>query len=264
MKAIILNKTKFKERDLICHLLVPNGGQVSCLFYGGAGGGTKRKSSVLEIGHVIEVTFQNKKNEIQTDLEIAKEYQLVWNYDKIRLNHRAFYLLSFFLELILKVARPLHHDELDYDDHAELFNVLSNAIFYLEQDVDHIDETHFKHLCIFLSKLSHAMGVFPEVSECLYCGIDLNGGVEYALQKTEGGFACHDCLAQKEEHAASLKHIQISKRLRAVLVKSLQTLYKNHSEVANSGLEETNELLDYLFFQFHFQKHQFKTLRMIL
>lgn len=242
---------------------MPNGGQISCLFYGGAGGGKRKKSSLLEVGYVIDVSFAKKKSEIKSEMETASEFQLVWNYDQLRLSHNAFYLLSFYLELILKVARPLEHDELDLEEHGELFNVLSNAIFFLEQDCANINETKFKHLSLFLTKLSHAMGVYPEVSECLYCGIDLNEAQSYALLKNEGGFACGDCLSQKEEQQVDRRTLDMSKRLRATVVQSIRTLYKDHQQLSNVGAEESNELMEYLFFQFHFQKHQFKTLRML-
>jgi recombinational DNA repair protein (RecF pathway) len=263
LKAIVLSKTKFKERDVICHLLTANGGQISCLFYGGAGGGKKMKPSILEVGYLIDVTIAQKKNEIVTELLMAKEYQASWSYTELRLNHHAFYLLCFYLEIIQKIARPLDSGELDVNEPNELFTVLSNAIYYLEQDSKNIQKNKNRHLSLFLTKLSHAMGVFPETDSCIYCDVSLNDAEAYALLRNEGRFACSDCLSQKEDLNFSMQSMNSSKQLRSIMVKGIRTLYKDHDDLHDVTDAVASEILDYLFYQFHFQKHQFKTLRMI-
>lgn len=265
MKAIILNKIKFKEKDIICQLLIENGATVSCLFYGGAGGSSsKRKSSIIEVGHVLDITFNQAKKDIVSDLLTAKEYQLKWSYKNIRNNYQAFCTLSFYLELMSKLARPINQDELEIIHHEELFTILSNAIFYLDQDGVNAEKTKNNHLCLFFVKICHAMGVFPETADCIYCGNPLIGQSLIFLQKNDGGFACKTCLEQKFEQESKNINFQADNKLHHMFLMGAQTYYRDHAKIQNASNQLVLDLLDYLFFQFHFQKANFKTLTTLL
>lgn len=66
IEGILLSKLPYKDRHLICHMLLRSGKKVGVIFYGGAGGGKKMKSTNLELGHMIKVELKhsNKNKEL--------------------------------------------------------------------------------------------------------------------------------------------------------------------------------------------------------
>ena len=83
IEGIILAKNLFKERDLICRLLLRNGKQVSVLCYGGQGGGRRMKSSLIELGHLLSLEISRFRRNHQ-GMYSSREYSLVWHHRYLR------------------------------------------------------------------------------------------------------------------------------------------------------------------------------------
>ena len=94
IEGLVLSKVPYDERHIIANLLLRSGRKVAVVFYGGRGGGKKQKSSIIELGFMLSVELAHAKT--NSDIYHAKEWNLVWNHDLIRLDHTAFYLMCFF------------------------------------------------------------------------------------------------------------------------------------------------------------------------
>ncbi len=72
IEGILLSKLAHGERNLLVKLLLRSGKIISVMFYGGRGGGEKKKSSVLEIGTMLKVELARSKS--NSELYSAKEW----------------------------------------------------------------------------------------------------------------------------------------------------------------------------------------------
>ncbi|MBC7539412.1 MAG: recombination protein O N-terminal domain-containing protein, partial [Bacteriovorax sp.] len=133
IEGIVLSKIPYDERHIIAHLLLRSGRKVSVVFYGGRGGGVKQKSSVIELGFMLSVELRTSKS--TGEIYHAKEWNLVWHHDLVRLDHSAFYVMCFFLEIINKVSpsENLHEVHEENVEMVGLFTTLSNALVHLEK-----------------------------------------------------------------------------------------------------------------------------------
>ena len=190
IEGIILSKLPYKERHLICNLLLRSGKKISVIFYGGRGGGKKHKSTVLELGRMLRVEL--KQSSKQRDLYSAKEWTLLWSHERIRSNHNAFYLMCFYLELLSKISQVEIMDghSKSFESCQEgNFRVLSNALVFLE---DSLKDNLFQKeaaLSIFMGKLLLEHGIFPHLSTCCLSDEALTDHSDVALLPEEGGFA---------------------------------------------------------------------------
>ncbi len=207
IEGIVLSKSLFKERNLIAHILLRNGEKCPVLFYGGAGGGAKKKSSLVEVGHLLKIELrpsQNSKGE--SALATAKEWSLVWSAERIRYSYPSFVLSCFYLEVCQKISPELSsfHHLLNNSSGEGTFRVLSNALFFLNGDLSD-GQIPFSdlHLALFLAKVLAEMGLYPAYRECLFCassffesgplGDKLNLCPSGMLYLDKGGISCADC-----------------------------------------------------------------------
>ena len=261
VEGLIINKTPYKERDLICQLLLRTGNVLSIYFYGGRGGGKNLKGSILEIGHMIKIELTGRKKKIESDLHMAKEYQLVWAPNAIRLNFKAYYLSIFFMEYISKIA--LQEDiEFDNGENQGLFNVLSNGLFYLDKacaNAPHLSN----HLFFYFTKLCIHLGVVPGVDHCLYCDCELKNDLVY-FDVQDGGFSCLDCSSKKDEFLSENKNLLSEYQSSLRLKQKLKAIFKlNYSleniESLDVDMGMCHAMFNYINYQFGFSKDQFRT-----
>lgn len=187
IEGILISKTPFQDRHLIGHLLSRQGNRVPLLFYGGQAGGKKKKSSTLELGHLLKVELQRSQS--GQELYKAKDWKLNWAPQKMRENHKAFYLMCFFLEVLQKIS--LTEEVSEREEHQGLFLVLSNALFYLEDSLKNEKFYPSVHFNFFLGKLLLQLGIQPQISECLSCQKVLTSKASFCPD--EAGFYCSDC-----------------------------------------------------------------------
>lgn len=252
IEGIVLSKLPFQERHLICKILLRTGQKVSVLFYGGMGGGKKQKVTGLEFGHLIKITLAAGKR--RGNLLTAKEWVVAWSHKEIRLSHRAFLSLCFYLELIDKVSVEAHYDELDLptDHGAGPFKVLSNAIFYLEKASVDKNCSFLAQRFTFLAKLLIDQGVFPDLHECLLTGGDLGECSSIHLSAEHGGFVNLATLPIQEQNENDWEVWQ-------TLIQISSQKYQNLQTLVLDDINYLKKLFHFFCFQFHFEKRMFKT-----
>ena len=269
VEGIILNKTPYKERDLICHLLLRTGKKMTIYFYGGRGGGKSHKGSILEVGFMLAIELGRKKKSIESDMFTAKEYRLLWRSDQIRQNYQAFYLESFFLEYVNKIAIDEYDDD-DHqtDEHAGLFNVLSNALFYLDESLSKNNFESKNHLFIFLAKLSAQLGIVPAVDHCIFCDHLLSETELCLFDPHNGGFSCVECASQRNEFLSENHQLrqdyQNSQRLRSKMKQVFIRPYKEYGEL--QGIENGQNIAEFNFinYQFGFRPDNFRSWKLLI
>ena len=193
IEGIILSKMPFQDRHMICHLLGRNGRKTSVLFYGGQGGGIKKKSSNLDLGTMVWVELAPSRS--TQSLLRAKEWDILWRHKKIREHYPIFAHLCFYLETVAKLSPEDNLFEEETPGHQNLFKVAANGIYSLEKNTTPQTKNLFFRSTLFLGKLLIAEGLFPEVSHCILTGKALrrNGG-ESVLLNDLGGLALREAL----------------------------------------------------------------------
>jgi recombinational DNA repair protein (RecF pathway) len=253
IEGLIIKKTPFKERDLIVHLLLRSGRKISIIFHGGQGGGKKKKSSILELGHMIWIELSRSKS--TSSIYRAREWGALWTSKNIRKNYNAFSLMCFYLEIIGKVApEESLHDELLQGQLESVggFTVLSNAIFYLDKRLEE-DKGEFhleSHVLYFLGKILLDMGIFPDANYCIHCNAELAQVETAKLVPDQGGFACTSCSAHHE------------KELWTALSKIGQSAYKDITDF-NLSRPFSAELFNYFCYQMQLSKSDFRAISVV-
>ncbi|MBP9674598.1 MAG: DNA repair protein RecO C-terminal domain-containing protein [Bacteriovoracaceae bacterium] len=251
IEGILLSKTPYGDKHIISNLLLRNGEQVALMFYG-AQAGKKTKTSQLEIGSVFKIDLQHK-NSNSSEMYIVKEWIATWVPRAIRENHDSFFLASFYLELLKKIAIKTEL-QVGNLEHEGLFRVGSNALFYLEESLQKKVFEKQTHLTLFLVKLIFESGVIPQLEHCLFCERELSHQEKLHFDRKEGGFICTYC-----QTSASVKEAQVYRFFkRAITLK-----YTDYEKMQNSENHINQELMDYLCYQLRFSLQDFKTLPML-
>ncbi|MCK5882425.1 MAG: recombination protein O N-terminal domain-containing protein [Bacteriovoracaceae bacterium] len=260
VEGIIITKVPYRDRDLICKLLLRSGKRISVLFYGGRGGGSKKKSSVLELGHMLALEL--KRSNSNSDMQIAKEWNPIWVHNKLRNDHRAFYLMCLFLEVILKISleENLHDDNAGFDQESEgIFRVLSNGIYHIEASLKKGDFKSHQHLGAFIGKNMLEQGIFPAVGGCSVCGGQLIAEQGPVLSADLGGFSCYSCYSIENKLPANIPTGEIGPLFRFFeVIPALK--YKNYAELCFLDGQTLKQILNYFCYQFHFKESDFKSL----
>ena len=259
IEGIVLSKIPYDERHIIAHLLLRSGRKVSVVFYGGRGGGAKQKSSVIELGFMLSVELRANKT-TNSDVYHAKEWNLIWYHDHIRLAHNAFYLACFFLEVINKITpnENLHEVHDENTEMVGLFSTLSNALVYLEKSLINQSFYSHSHAVIFLTKTLLHLGVFPEREQCTLCGEELSKFNDMYLIAEEGGFACPPCMNQRKAYS-----VQSGRELWELLGHIAHTKYSELTSIKLEYKSLPKMLFHYFCYQFHFEEKDFKTQSMV-
>jgi recombinational DNA repair protein (RecF pathway) len=233
------------------------------LFYGGQGGGKKMKPTTLELGRMLRIELGQSKS--TNDLYRAKEWQVVWSHESIRYNHKAFSLMCLFLEVVgsLSIEDDLH-DELIEDDKTMigLFRVLSNALVHLESGAKEKSNDSGSELLIFLGKMLIEQGVFPSREGCAFCDAHLEKLSSIYLVTDHGGFACSECVGHLE--GAVISSPLEGRELWELLGVIANQRYQDLKELKMEHQGAVRLILHYFLYQFQFEEHQFKSLKMVL
>lgn len=263
IEGILTRKIPFQERHVIGTLLLRSGRSLSVLFYGGQGGGKKHKASTLELGYMMKVELGHSRS--TSDLHRAKEWLPLWSYEHIRLNHRAFSLMCLFLEIMSNISpeESLHDSHSEFDDTMEgLFRVLSNAVVHLEERTKLKKCDPYSELTIFLGKLLIEQGVFPIRDNCTFCDRPLEKLAQIYLVTDHGGFSCGECTTQIEGAVTSSS--REGRELWELLGSVANQRYQELNELKLENRDVVHTLLNYFYYQFQFQPHNFKSLKMVL
>ncbi|MBT4790481.1 MAG: hypothetical protein HON90_02830 [Halobacteriovoraceae bacterium] len=263
IEGIIIHKTPYKERDVICNLLLRSGKLTSVYFYGGRGGGKNQKGSVLEVGFMLGVELSPRRKKIESDIKIAKEYNLLWSATHTRTSYAAFCLASFYMEYLSKISVAENHLGFEDHEHEGVFNVLSNALFYLDEAVKNNNLKLKAHLFLFLSKLSVHLGIAKNVDDCLYCDKRFLDSELCFFDIQNGGFSCLECNSQKGEYLSDNKGMiteyQSSLSLRLNLRRSYSLAFKLVDTLDEVSFGVVNAEFNYINYQFGLKRELVRT-----
>lgn len=254
VEGLILSKHVQGERNLVVKLLLRSGKIISTMFYGGRGGGEKKKASVLELGTMLKLELARSRS--SSDMYSAKEWEPMWMAKAMRENHIAFYALCFIVQVAAKVAveENLHDDSHGFDEHSQgIFRAVSNALVHLENSVEQGQMHASGELVLYLAKMLIELGVFPELRSCMICDAELKGLRALSLSADHGGFVCHTCTS------GEVALVDIFNLLGEAATKKSPEITPSHS-ITKLGLER---LWQYFCFQTNLDPKDFKTLSMI-
>lgn len=254
-EGIVIGKTPYKERDLIVKVLLRSGFLASFYVFGGQGGGKHHKPNLFEFGSMMRVHTkdQGRPGVEKKELLMVSEYERLWEPSQIRHNIKAFYLSCLFYEIILKFVVSYHPEHGDQDqEHAGIFSVLSNGLFFMDKSLGENTFTAHQHLHLFLIKLLYHLGIMPDVDYCVYCGEDLvkASGVHFLI--AEGQFSCLNCVQENNDMGFLLR-----------IKKAYQTKYQQINEIHGTNFNETEKLLSYFCHHFHVKMVELKSYQLI-
>ena len=262
IEGLLLYKTPYQDRHLIGQLLLRSGRLASVLFYGGQGGGKRKKPSLLELGSLLSVELTPSRSTVE--LYRAKEWKPCWIHDSVRYHHRAFCLMCFYLEIIRKIAplEDLSDENLQLDcSHSGLFRVLSNALFYLKGSPL---LNSGQELLIFLGKLLIDQGLFPQLQHCGLCHQNLNPFSRLYLGFRHGSFLCPDCYLSSDGEGSVLKKGEPGRELWSLLGMIASSKYQDLGRLELKQSEIVDALFHYFCFQFNFHRKDFRSVDMVL
>jgi recombinational DNA repair protein (RecF pathway) len=263
LEGIVLSKHLVKSSDLICKLLLRSGNTIDIMFYGGAGS-KKKKSSIIEIGAMLNIEISDRKTGVGSEIKIAKEYLLSWRSEKIRYSFEAYSLICFFCELTTKISVKYSEDTLDSDEHAGIFNVLTNAVFHIDKSVESDTFNKYQFLPIYLVKILYYMGIFPDIITCKTCNANLDQ-LRYFFRGDVGGFICENCLSTEDSHGAYASGaFENYEQFRHLVHSYFKTSFKEMDSLDPMTKENVQILIDYLLYNFQISKDNLKSLPMVL
>ena len=252
IEGILISKIPFQEKHIIGKLILRNGKRATVLFYGGRGS-LKKKSSYLDLGHMIKVEVAPYKRD--SSMVKSKEWSLVWAPHKVRSSIKLFFLLCFYMEVVDKIA-PCH----DFEDEAfsdlssqGIFRVLSNALYFLE------NREVRGQMVLFLGKLLLHQGLFPRRDICCFCGRSFPEGMALFLVPDHGGFSCVLCFDRSEKVDREIEYGDDV--LHHFLGDVTEVEYKNFyfSEKFNTSISQS--LFHYFCYQYQLRPESFKSLK---
>lgn len=214
-KFIVLNNILYQEHHLLVNMLNQNGHVYTLLCIGGQGSAKKQTGKKVELAHIIEVNTLSENAKQQHCY--LKEFEVLWNPWKIRNNYSAWCLLNFMLEVALRVlpAKELNTTEwnnLKQETKVSTdYEVLVKLLFFLEEvATQDFERKHAQHLCLFyLAKVMLLQGVFPRISQCYTCNIELNEN-NVALFQTSH-FYCSNCQSEQSRAKTFWAYLKFAK-----------------------------------------------------
>lgn len=268
IEGLLIKKILFKERDIIAHILLRSGNLQTVLFYGGQGGGVKKKSSSLELGHMLKIELSSKGKKNSAAMKSAKEYSVLWWHEKIRPCFQSFYMMCLFLEIAAKIATEscLEDEDENLPLNAGIFNSLSNALFLLNSNPlqfkqQMIDDKSIgvQQLSFYLGKLCHTFGVFPLRDNCLFCAENIHHHKDVYFIAEQGGFSCSFCFSGTDKMKIAVN----DRELYLFLGRVKELKYADFSFETSMPKDLLKKLLRHFCYQLNLKENDFKSLKML-
>lgn len=259
IEGILISKMPYKERHLIGKVLLRTGHNVSCLFYGGQGGGKSNKGTILELGNMLKIELQRVGKASTSELYSAKEWKSIWMHQNIRNQYRAYYVMCLYFEMMLKLSPPIALKGYDSSHDLEnegLFRVASNALVYLDDNLPVDDRESANHFAIFLGKLLIELGIYPILDRCVLSDFALDLIKSMILMPEHGGFA--DRASTNEVNRVECAP------LRDFLAIVWKTPYREVKISKKVSKDVVDELFSYFCYQFQIERGAFKSLGAVL
>ena len=246
IEGLILKKQVIKDHDLLVSVLARDGKNYSIYCYG-AQSSRKGKASILELGMMNRYNLR-KRGDSYSLINVES----IWLHDKIRFDFLLFSALAFMCEVVLKIAPPGNEDS--HSESVELFSIMSNAIFHLNQcntkDLSNL-------LALFVIKITKFQGIMFNVTQCIYSDRESTSKDKVILSFSGGGFGLTE-YGDKElaNYDNDIELWKISKILVATNFKDLPLSF-------TISTIQFNKLFSFLCFQLNFIVEQFNTFKLL-
>lgn len=145
-QGIVLHKTRFSESSIIAQIFTKDTGVQSFIIKNAFSKKNKNILALLENLSMVEVTFDDKKNNIHylNDINLYYHYTLI-PFDIVRKT-----IFIFYNELIYKLLREYRTDEI-------IYCFIEEALRELDSEAASLSDIHLR----FMVKLSKVMGFYP-------------------------------------------------------------------------------------------------------
>lgn len=261
VEGLLIGKRPYQERHVLASVLLRSGKKISAIFLGGKGGGKNQKGSSVELGSMLQIHLVHGSS--QAEIKKANEWKPIWMPLSIRENHQAFYLSCFMFDVVerMSVVEDLH-DEHHHSDqsHVGVFRLLSNALFRIDKKCEEKNFVLKNEVALFLGKLLVETGIFPELSECMHCGVTLTPHHSMQLAPEHGGFSCSSCVARElGQGAVADSGNEIWRLLDQISHHKYQEIVVDR-QISNEALKA---LFNYFSFQSQINTNSLKTLSVL-
>ena len=178
-EAILLRTVDVGEMDRIVHLLTPRFGRVTAMAKS-ARKSIKRFPGTLDLMNHLDVELQMRPRKM-THLGRAK---LISPFLRLREDSGRFALGCYLVELLGRLSP----EGSGGGDAQELFDFTLGAL----RSIETVEPSLKMRMFLKLESLS-ALGLRPELRDCVRCGHGLSGGGAFAFYLGEGGVRCARC-----------------------------------------------------------------------
>lgn len=174
-EGFVIRKTDMLNEDKVIGLFLREHGRVSAVAKGVKRIASK-KSGNLELLNLCSFSLAVGKN-----LDILTEVRLINDFDRIRATSERVFFLFYIDELMNKMVY-------DGEINSDIFDLVRDVLLY----VNGKEELSLKKVLIYLnSKMLVYSGVFPQLYECVVCGVALEAGEEKVYVRS--GIAHEEC-----------------------------------------------------------------------
>lgn len=173
IRAIVLRVTRYRDADLIVHLLTEKGQSVAAMARSALKSKKRFGGGVLEPTRHIEAVLQTRSQEADDRLVTLSEAQLVDPFDQLRSDYTRLQVALEIVGLVDKMLKPGDSEQ------VSLFNLVGHSLRRLETHSDpSILKMHFQ------ARLLDQQGVLPhEAVFEIFLKTPISSGEEIRLSK---------------------------------------------------------------------------------
>lgn len=211
-EALILRSVDFGESDRILHLLLPDQGRLTAIAKG-ARRSVKRFSGTLDLFNHLSVQLEGLGRRSMPRLAQAR---LVGLFPALRADPLRFGLGCYLLELLDRLAP----EGGVRGEMRQLFDFVMEALQWVEARSPDLAQRTILEL-----RVLDALGLRPELRDCVRCNREVMGEGEIAFHVAEGGPLCGSCECSHDSplgvHLGTLRALEQGLRLDLDLIDRL-------------------------------------------
>ena len=179
-EALILRSVDFGESDRILHLLLPDQGRLTVIAKG-ARRSVKRFSGTLDLFNHLSVEVEGLRRSSMARLAQAR---LLGVHPALRVDPQRFALGCYLLELLDRLAP----EGGVRGEMRQLFSFVLGVLRWVDARPPDLAQRTILEL-----RVLDALGLRPELRDCVRCRRPVDGNAEIAFQIAEGGPLCAAC-----------------------------------------------------------------------